>query len=363
MNKLFDVKDKIVASLRDHGDRWLTTAAALALAVTFLRPTMPLLRPLVEYVVVIDITQSMNVQDYKLRGKPASRLEFAKQVLREVLQDLPCGSKIGWGIFTEYRAFLLFAPVEVCENYPELISTLAHISGQMAWTGNSEIAKGLYSGLTIARTLDSKPGLVFITDGQESPPINPRFRPPYTGKKGDVRGLIVGAGGIDPLPIPKTDPAGRPLGFWRADEVMQSDPRSQGRGGSVAGEHLAEGKSSDEPVDPALVGPRGTEHLSSVREGYLKLLASETGLSYHHLQDIEALRGALMSESLARETPSRLDLRFAFAGLAFAGLLMGYLLVPARRALSDITTRRRRSGTATIKATAVRGKNVRSRRT
>ena len=123
--------------------------AALLLAAGFFQPTLPWKRSLFEHVVVIDVTQSMNVQDQQIDGRPASRLAFAKQALHEALTDLPCGSKLGWAIFTEYRSYLLFTPVEVCANRAELRASLAGIDGRMAWSGNSEIAKGLHSGIVV----------------------------------------------------------------------------------------------------------------------------------------------------------------------------------------------------------------------
>ena len=51
--------------------------AALLLAVGFFQPTLPWKRSLFEHVVVIDVTQSMNVTDMQLDGKPAARLAFA----------------------------------------------------------------------------------------------------------------------------------------------------------------------------------------------------------------------------------------------------------------------------------------------
>src|SRR5207253_861479 len=147
-------------------------------------------------------------------GQPVSRLAFAKKALRQSLLELPCGSKVGWAIFTEYRALLLIAPIEVCANLGELRSTLARIDAQMAWAGSSEIAKGLHSAIGIARDLPGKPSLVFVTDGQEAPPLHPRYRPAFDDKPGDVPGLIVGVGDLRPSPIPKTDPEGQPLGFW-----------------------------------------------------------------------------------------------------------------------------------------------------
>ena len=309
----------VLARLRRDADRWLLVTAALALAASFLRPGLQVDQPLFEHVVVFDVTQSMNVQDEQLGGKPIARLQFAKHALREALLALPCGSKIGMSIFTEHRSFLLFAPVEVCANLGELRSTLERIDGRMAWIGNSEVAKGLYSGIGIARQLPGTPSLVFITDGQEAPPLSPRHRPPFDGKRGEVKGLIVGVGDLKPSPIPKTDPLGRPLGFWDRDEVLQVDPRSLGRGASVGGERMVE---EGEPPAPPLPGATpGSEHLSSLREAYLQQLADQTGLGYQRLRDSEGFIAALTAPSLARSVVARADLRFVPAGIALLLLL------------------------------------------
>ena len=308
------------ASWRDDRDRWFLAGAALALAATFLQPTLPLERSLFEHVVVFDITQSMNVTDQTLDGKPASRLAFAKHAMRQSLLELPCGSKVGWAVFTEYRAFLLLAPVEVCANLGELRASLEHIDNRMAWAGNSEIAKGLHSAFGIAKALPGKPSLVFVTDGQESPPLNPRYRPAFDDKPGEVPGLIVGVGELLPFPIPKTDPTGRPLGFWRADEVMQTDMRSQGRGAGVSGEKLMDDGGAP-LVAPALGATPGREHLSALREAYLSLLAGERGLGFHRLQSTQGLSLELTAPQLAKPVKVRADGRVALAALAFMLLL------------------------------------------
>lgn len=337
---------RAAALWRHERDRCLLAAAALALAASFLNPGLQLEQSLVAQVVVLDITQSMNVTDQQLAGQPVSRLAFAKQALHQALPQLPCGSRIGWAVFTEYRSFLLMAPVEVCQHLGELQATLAGIDGRMAWSGNSEVAKGLHSGIGVVKLLPGKPSLVFVTDGHEAPPLNPRHRPAFDDKPGDVAGLIVGVGGLLPVPIPKTDPLGRPMGFWRADEVMQTDPYSQGRGASLGGEKLVD----DDAAAPARPGVRGgnvpsalpggvagSEHLSALREGYLRLLAGELGLDFHRLHSGDGLAEALTAPALARPVLARADLRPAFAALALALLLAR--LVPALR-------RRLRSGRA-----------------
>jgi mxaL protein len=322
---------RVRAALRGRRDTVLLAGAALLLLACLLRPSIPVQRALFEHVVMIDVTQSMNVADMLLDGQPVSRLAYARQALRASLLQLPCGSRVGLGLFTEYRSFLLLAPVEVCANLQELRSTLDRIDGRMAWTGNSEIAKGLISGIGIAGQLPGKPSLVFVTDGQEAPPLDPRHRPRFDGKPGEVQGLVVGVGGLLPMPIPKIDPSGRPLGTWAADEVMQTDPRSQGRSGSVGGEKMVEDAAG--PVPEALRGGRaGSEHLSSLREGYLRLLAGELGLGYLRLDDTDGLLRGLTTKALARPVPAQADLRVPLALLALALLAWRHApLAPWRR--------------------------------
>jgi mxaL protein len=309
----------LVRALGTHRDALMLALAALALAATFLDPGWPMTRNELEFVAVFDITQSMNVPDQEQDGRSVTRLARAKAAMDSALGVLPCGSKAGWAIFTEYRSFLLLAPVEVCAHQRELLGELHRLDGRMAWAGNSEVAKGLNSGMLIVHTLPSHPALVFLTDGHEAPPVSPRYRPNFALKRGEVRGLIVGVGADTPRPIPKTDPSGQPLGEWAADEVLQVDPRSLGRGGSVAGEQMVE--PDDLTVKPLPGAAPGSEHLSSLREAYLQLLASEQGLLYRRLGSDRSLVTALEDERLAQPRPSRLDLRPALAALALAALL------------------------------------------
>jgi len=310
------------ASWRTHAERWLLAGAAAALAACLLNPGWPVERARFDHVIVLDITQSMDVQDESLDGKPVSRLLYAKHALRRALLRLPCGSKVGWGVFTEYRSFLLFEPVEVCANLSELRATLANIDGRMAWGGNSEIAKGLHSGIETARRLPGSPSLVFVTDGQEAPPLNPMHRPTFDDKPGEVAGVIVGVGDLRPSPIPKSDASGRPLGFWQADEVAQSDLYGSGRGASVGGERMTEDPAGT-PA-PALGATPGSEHLSALREPYLRLLGRERGLGFVRLDSPETLVAALTAATLAKPMPVRADLRIVFACMALGLMLARY---------------------------------------
>lgn len=317
---------------RAEAERWLLAGAALALLICLFNPGWPVERARFDHVIVLDITQSMNVEDKSLDGKPVSRLGFAKHALRQALLHLPCGSKVGWAVFTEYRSFLLFEPVEVCANLSELRSTLADIDGRMAWNGNSEVAKALNSGLQVVKQLPEGPSLVFITDGQEAPPLSPQHRPAFDETLGEVHGLLVGVGDLRPSPIPKTDANGRPLGYWRADEVAQTDMYSRGRGTSVEGERMAD--DSAPPAAPALGATPGSEHLSAMRESYLRLLSRERGLGFLALESADEFTAALTAPALAKPTRVQADGRLPFAVLALLLLLARY--TPALRSWAGV---------------------------
>ncbi|MEY4729663.1 MAG: hypothetical protein RL020_821 [Pseudomonadota bacterium] len=309
--------NRVLHLFRRHWQVLLLLLAALSLAAALLHPKLYLSRGVFNNIFVIDISQSMNVQDYRIDGKPASRLEFAKQSIRHTLKNLPCGSRAGLGIFTEYRSFLLLAPVETCANFSELASLLENINGQMAWIGGSEIAKGINFGFKITHKLPDKPGLIFISDGQEAPPIHPDHRPAIDFKPGEVRGMLVGAGGLTPAAIPKYDPEGNLLGFWGADDVMQTDRYSDGGGVKALGEVAAQ-------TEPGKKKIEGTEHLSALREAYLQTLAGETGVGYHRMESVINFYAAMESPRLAAANKSETDVAHFLAIVALSALSFLY---------------------------------------
>jgi mxaL protein len=323
--------------------------ASLLMLVALWNPGWPGRSRTVNLLVVLDITQSMAVKDRwqtDAQGarRAVTRLAHAKQQLDASLAALPCGSRVGLGVFTSYRSFVLMNPVEVCQNYAELRGALADIDFRMAWSGNSEVAKGLYAGLRAADEIPGRPALVFVTDGHESPPVNPRFRPPFKGTSAPVAGVILGVGGDEAVAIPKLDAQGRAVGLWRAGEVMQVDPRSQGRSGTSQTEALVDDEAP--PVTQAMLGATpGREHLSAQRADYLQLLAEETGLGFARLEGVEGLARTLRDARLAHAEQGRVDTRGAASLLALLVLVAVYL--PAwrwrlRRAIGALGRRGRR---------------------
>jgi mxaL protein len=82
------------------------------------------------------------------------------------------------------------------------------------------------------------------------------------------------------------------------------------------------------PAAPAVAlgATPGSEHLSSLRENYLELLAGEAGLGYHRLVNAAGLAAAMQTPMLTRPVPVRADARVLLATLAVVLLLMRLVL-------------------------------------
>jgi mxaL protein len=286
--------------------------ALVLLIIALVIPAVLLRHDTYECLVIFDITQSMDVADYELGGAPASRLSYAREAARRALRELPCGSGIGWGAFAGYRTLLLLTPVEVCENYGDLLSSLAKVDGSMRWENASEITKGVYWSMRAAKELGSGPNVIFVTDGQEAPPLDPTNLLPMFDdlKAGQVHGWLIGAGGYVPMPIPKTDDDGNREGYWRADQVTQP------------GDIIPGSKS------------RGAEHLSSLREPHLQEIARQVGFDYARLGSPESIARAILDRRFARREKAATDLYWIPALIALVLLAVRFSPFTLRRRLS-----------------------------
>ncbi|MDH3409814.1 MAG: VWA domain-containing protein [Gammaproteobacteria bacterium] len=287
------------------------------------------------YLFVLDITQSMNVNDLKLGDVAMTRHQFAKSAIETALRNLPCGSEAGLAIFTAHRTFLMFTPVEICEHYRALSEMLEKVDWRMAWEARSEVAKGLYSALDAARQIEGDTRLVFLTDGHEAPPLNRDIRPPFRAEPGSVTGFIAGIGGTVPNRIPHMDNNGNVVGYWSHEEVMQVDIHSLGRAATVPGEGM-------DGINMANVARRimlGQEHLSSLQENHLQELAEQTGLDYVRVESPLDFLETLRKEKYARRTPLMSDMGWIPAMLAFVCLSYCLVVIPRRNSPASANRR------------------------
>lgn len=311
-----------LASLRNA----LLVLAFLLLIVAGFMPKIELNHQVHRVVITFDISQSMGVEDSQNNradgdgdgdggdggdgGDDVSRLAAAREAARDLVRGLACGSEVGWSIFTGSRVMTLVLPLEVCGHYDALVAALDGIGPAMRYAESSGIGRGLYWALRSAAEIGAGTDVIFFSDGQEAPPLRPG-ESGYPGVAGDhdARGLLVGVGGDDAVPIPRTDRDGRTLGLWKRDEVVQRT--------GVANSH---------------------EELSRLDEAHLRDLARLSGLSYVRLNRDHALVDRLAEVGRARELKVATDLRWVPA-LAALALVCLHLTLPTRR----VTTRRRLS--------------------
>lgn len=283
-----------------RGGNALLALALLLLALAVWPPRLQLQRPVFTWQVNFDITQSMNVEDVELGHQAVSRLALARAAMRDVLAALPCGSRVGWTIFTSYRSLVLLTPLEVCGHYEELLASLDRIGDGMRWANASNIGRGVTWAVRDAKDIGPKTAFVFISDGQEAPPLRAGQKPPMGDiTPGEVKGWVIGVGGDTPAPIPKIDSSGHAAGFWKAGDVVQ---------GTAVG------------------GSSSTEHLSELRQDYLQSLAKLVGANYARLNAPDALVKAMLDTRFAERRPAGVDLRWIPALLAL--LLLAWRFAP-----------------------------------
>ena len=270
--------------------------ALLSLAMTVAIPKITLQQSVYRYIFVLDITQSMNARDYHLSGMANDRLSFAKQSLQTVLQDLPCGSEVGLGVFATKNALLLFEPIEVCSHFAVIDDTLAHIDWRMAWAGDSNVARGLYTAIRILQKLNNDTRLVFLSDGEQT--TSELHAPPLARHAGKIAGLIVGVGGLSPVALPHLDEHNQITGYWSNSEV---------------------GRSKNDLTQ------QGQQHyLSALNEPHLIQLADMTHLHYHRLETPDKLSEALRTVRYAEQRPVATDIRWIFSLISLLLILGMY---------------------------------------
>lgn len=310
------IQKHIKKNLKDYRFYCLVLAL-LAMVAVFIKPQAIKPQPTYNFTFIVDITRSMNARDYEQQNEAISRLKFVKQTLQQIILKLPCQSKVGLGIFTERKATVLFQPIEVCSSYPEIDNIINSIDWRMAWAADSRISKGLFS--IISDLQDKNSHIIFLTDGQEAPPVNPRYKTDFSELKGKLKGMLVGVGGLQNVPIPKYDRRGKQQGFYKEDDVPHRSTFGMAPSSSVPVEGY---NARNAPFGSAKVV--GEQHLTRLYELYLKDLSKQVGWSYHRLETNEQLAFALQTQLFAKQKDVLSDVRPYAAVIALILLCLAY---------------------------------------
>ncbi|MEY3411006.1 MAG: hypothetical protein RL593_582, partial [Pseudomonadota bacterium] len=259
---------KLITFLRSRRDVSMLAAAFLLLIIAAFKPTIPLPRNIYSYILVVDISQSMNVEDATLNGKRTSRIAYTQAMLHQVIANMPCDTRVSIGLFAGVSIAALYNPIEVCSNYAAIQDTIDHLDWRTAWSGNSRLRDSM---LTLARVLRAFPEsaqVVYFSDGEEAPKLHAFNTKDLTNFQGGNGWLFVGIGSIEGAPIPKYDEKNQLIGYWSNDSFAMQPGIAQ-----ISEANLG-------VRDNNVAGGTGDRFISKLQEDYLKDLSKEVSGDY-----------------------------------------------------------------------------------
>lgn len=296
-----------------HKDLSILLACFACLSIAVIKPTAMIKHNIYSYFIVLDITQSMNTADMKVNGKLISRMDYAKKILSETLSTLPCGTKVGLGLFSGVNVVALYTPIELCENFSSLQDTLEHAQWRNAWTADSRIREGLLASAQVMNNFPEPAQLVFLTDGEEAPKLHAfNTRDLSTFQSGDGW-LLVGIGSLGGGSIPMYNDKNQHIGYW-SHESMQLAPGAA----PIAAAGILQRKSdlAESPQD---------RYVSKLAENYLQSTSKEINAQYIRAENAHQLIEAMKNQKPARREKAPFSLAWVMATLAGFILLSAYI--------------------------------------
>lgn len=304
---------KAIAFLKAHHESLLYAGAALLLVLALVKPQIQLKQDVHNYLLVADVSQSMNAEDVKLNGHNVSRITYTRHLMKRVVETSPCGTYISLGVFAAENVALLFMPLEVCANYDEITDAIDHIEWRMAWSGNSRLSFGVKAAAHVFDALNTPAKMLIFTDGDEAPKVNAINKLDLSGVQIGDNVVFVGVGGHEPVAIPRYNSSNQWVGFWPADA------KENGAVGAVYAD-----TSKDEP-DPIVAYAEFDRYLSQQDVEYLKSLAQEIKGSYVEGTDTPVFYDRLKSQPPAASFVTDYSLRGLYLSLAAALVLLTFL--------------------------------------
>jgi mxaL protein len=335
MKKLFNY-------LRHRRDITLMSLALLLLILAMFKPTVPIKRDVFSYIYVADITQSMNVVDMTINGKPASRMQYQQYLLHRTLSELPCGTQVSIGIFAGVSVAALYTPIEVCENFSAIEDSIDHLDWRTGWSGNSRIREGTANLAKLIRSFPEPTQVVYMTDGEEAPRLHAFNTRDMTGFQGAKDWLYVGIGSEKGTAIPKMDADNQVIGYWSAESFAMQPGIAQ--------------------ISEANIGVRddnvsvseSDRFISKLDEKNLKEIAEFVGAKYVNGESWVNVLSAMKNQPPARREKAAFGLQWILAGLSGLLFLAAYLpkhpIKEFRHIVGDFFVRRKRQSVAALKS-------------
>ncbi len=310
---------------RQAGTTWYLLALLCLLPVWF-NPTINLRSQVADTLFVIDVSESMNVQDVSHPRPNTSRLHLAKAAVTAGLAALPCGSRVSIGLFAGEDVVVLFEPLEVCGHYASIEKVISQINTNMRWIGDSWIIRGLMSSIKAAQQRGLN--LVLVTDADEMPhSTTARIADllPYQGK---VNAILCGVGDETPLPVPKVDAQGNLISYWTPEQAVM-----EGNYPNLLGyvKYLDEG---EQIPDGAL--DEVSEHLSAYNPTLLQNIALM--LKVQHIKLTHPKEGIQYLNNFYQQTVEKApkEIRWVFALAALGAVFVGWFFKKKPKVFNDV---------------------------
>jgi mxaL protein len=299
--------------LRHRRDIALLVIALVCLLLAIFKPTWPIKRDIYSYILIADISQSMNVKDETILGKPVTRMEYQKHLMHRIIGELPCGTQVSIGLFAGVSVAALYTPIEVCSNFHAIEDSIDHLDWRMGWSGNSRIRESLFTLARLIRSFPEPAQVVYITDGEEAPKLHAFNTKDLTGFQEGKHWLFVGVGSDKGTAIPKLDENNQIIGYWSSESFAMQPGIAQISEANIG--------IRDDNVAPS----ESDRFLSKLDEKYLESIAKEIEANYVKGDNVVNVLTAMKNQPPARKDKTAYELRWILAGIASLIFLLAYL--------------------------------------
>ena len=300
--------------LKNNYETVLLAGAVVLLVLALVKPDIQLKQNVHNYLLLADISQSMNAEDVELDNKPVSRLAYTQHLMKQVVKTSPCGTYVSVGVFAAENVALLFMPLEVCANFDIINDSINHLEWRMAWSGNSRMTFGVKAAEATFDYLNIPAQMLFFTDGDEAPKANGINKLDISDVRIGKHVIFVGVGGSEPAPIKRFNANNKFVGYWGTDAAAESS------GGGVNYSDA----SKDDP-DPPVAYAEFDRYLSSQDVTHLQELATEIEGQYIAGKDDAAFYEFVQSQAPAARFVTSYSVKWIFLTLAALLVIATYL--------------------------------------
>jgi len=298
--------DKFKKHFEKKSDFFLLVSFFL-LVLALVNPSIPVNQSLYNYILIADISQSMNTEDMKINQKTVSRLDYTKHIMSRLVEDFPCGTKVSIGMFAGVSVSATYSPIEVCENFSNINTTISKLDWRVTWSGNTRIRESVINLARLIRSFPESAQVVYFTDGEEAPKLHVFNTRDLEQFQGGNDWLFVGIGSDEGAPIPKYDNKNQLIGYWSNDSFALQPG-------------IAQISESNIGVRDNKVASGATDrYMSKLDSEYLEKLAKEIGGFYVDGQSYRAVKKEMKKQPPAWKAPDQFYLQpiLCFLALLF----------------------------------------------